>query len=136
MKKIYLLSFLTIALFSCSTRIRYVGQSLDPTNKIEVFVTERSIKRPFEYIGKGYIGGIGMQTNQEKIQKKAEKLGKEKGADAVLIVDYYVPDTGGTNILSSSRTDSVGRGIVTTRHTTINPTAEKGYHIMYIKYTP
>jgi hypothetical protein len=135
MKKIYFLSILTISFFSCTTNIRYIGQAFDPTNKIDVFITEQSIKRPFEYIGKGYIGGIGMQNNQEKIQRQAEKVGKEKGADAVLIMDYYVPDTGGTNILSTSRTDSVDRGTVTTRHTTISPTASRGYHIMYIKYT-
>ena len=136
MKKIYFLSFISISLLSCTTHIRYIGRSFDPTNNIEVFVTEQSIKRPFEYIGKGYLGGMGMQSNQELIQRKAEKLGKEKGADAVLIMDYYVPDTGGTNIFSASRTDSIDGGRITTRHTAISPTTSKGYHIMYIKYTP
>jgi hypothetical protein len=136
MKKIYFLSLIAASLLSCTSQIRYVGQSFNPTSRIDVFVTDQSIKRPFEYIGKGYIGGIGMHNNQERIQKQAEKLGKEKGADAVLIMDYYAPDTGGTDIISASRTDSVGRGTVTTRHTTISPTASRGYHIMYIKYTP
>ena len=136
MKKIYFLSFISITLLSCTTQIRYIGQSFDPTNKIEVFVTEQSIKRPFEYMGKGYLGGFTYKVNPSRIQKKAEQMGREKGADAVLIMDYYVPDTGGTNIFSASRTDSVDGGRVTTRHTTISPTTSNGFHIMFIKYTP
>lgn len=136
MNKIYFFFVFTISFISCTTKIRYIGQSHPPTNDIEVFVSEGSIKKPFEYIGKGYLGGFVYHNNPEKIQKKAEKLGKAKGADAVLIMDYYVPDTGGTNIISAYRTDSVGRAVVTTGNTTISPTVASGYYILYIKYVP
>lgn len=134
MYKIYILIF-SVLIISCSPKIHYIGKSLPPTNYIEVFVSEQSIKVPFEYIGKGYIGGYGFYMNQDKIQKKAEQLGREKGADAVLIIDYYIPNTGGTNITSVFRTDSLGRGIVTTENTSIRPTTSSGYNILFLKYS-
>ena len=126
---------LTIFLVSCNTKIRYIGKTLPQTKSIEVFIAEQSIKRSFEYIGKGYIGGFGLHRNQNKIQRKAEEIGMEKGADAVLITDYYIPDTGGTNITSIYKTDSIGHGIVTTGNTTISPTSSRGYNILFIKYS-
>ncbi len=134
MYKIYIFIFSTL-LLSCTTKIRYIGKSHAPTKDIDVFVSEQSIKQPYEFIGKGYVGGIGMQSNQEKIQKKAEQLGLKKGADAVLITDYYISNTGGTDIASVYRTDSVARGLVTTGHTRINTTTASGYTILYLKYT-
>ena len=136
MKNICTLLIISISVVSCSPQIRYIGKSLDPTQQIEVFVSEQSIKRPFEYIGKGYLGGFTYNVNPSRIQKKAEEMGREKGADAVLIMDYYNPNTGGTNIVSAYRTDSMGKGVVTTGHTTVSPTASSGYHILYLKYKP
>ena len=136
MKKIYSVIFLSILITSCSPRIRYIGQTHRPTKTIDVFVTEGSIKRPYEFIGKGYLGGFTYKVNPSKVQKKAEELGREKGADAVLILDYYIPDTGGTNIYSHSQTDTTARGVVTNRHTSIQPVSQSGYQIMYLKYTP
>jgi hypothetical protein len=133
MYKIYI-SLFVILLLSCSIKIRYIGKSLPPTKSIDVFISEKSIKRPFEYIGKGYIGGFGFIKNQNTIQRKAEHLAREKGADAVLIIDYYIPNTGGTNITSVFRTDSIGRGTVITGNTSISPTTSSGYNILFLKY--
>jgi hypothetical protein len=133
MYKIYLFCIVTI-LISCNTKIRYIGKTLPETKSIEVFISEQSVKRPFEYIGKGYIGGLGYPRNQNIIQKKAEKLGIEKGADAVLITDHYIPDTGGTNITTVFKTDSITNGTVTTGSTSITPTSFRGYNIVFLKY--
>ncbi len=133
MYKIYI-PLLTILFFSCNTKIRYIGKSLPPTKSIEVFISEKSIKRSFEYIGQGYIGGFGPHSNQNKIQLKAENLGKKKGADAVLITDYYIPDTGGTNITTIYKTDSIAKTAVTTARTTVTPTVYSGYQILFLKY--
>jgi hypothetical protein len=133
MYKIYI-SILAILLVSCSTKIHYIGKSLPSTKNIEVFISENSIKQPFEYMGKGYLGGYPFYRNPNKIQKKAEKLGLEKGADAVLISDYYIPNTGGTNINSIYKTDSIARGTVTIGSTTISPTTASGFNILYLKY--
>ena len=132
MYKIYLLMF-TVFLISCSKKIRYIGKSLPPKKNIEVFISENAIKVPFEYIGKGYLSRFGI-SSPDKIQKKAEKLGREKGADAVLITDYYIPDTGGSNIHSVFRTDSITRGTITTGNAIISPTSASGYTILFLKY--
>ena len=132
MYKIYF-SLIAILFLSCSTKIRYIGKSLPSTKNIEVFVTEQSIKHPYEYIGQGYIGRFGPHI-PDKIQQRAEKLGREKGADAVLITDYYIPNTGGYNALSTYRTDSVARGTITTGNTVVTPSTERGYRILFLKY--
>ena len=130
MYKIYT-PLLTILFFSCNTKIRYIGQSHPPTKNIEVFISEQSIKRSFEYIGKGY---VGFHKNPNKIQQIAEKIGREKGADAVLITDYYIPDTGGTNITTLYTTDSIAKTAVTTAKTTVSPATYSGYQILFLKY--
>ena len=65
MYKIY---FPLIAIFSisCSTKIRYIGQSHPSTKTIDVYIAEKSIKQPYEYIGKGYLGGYVLHHNPEK----------------------------------------------------------------------
>ena len=130
MYKIYFL-LITICLISCNTKIRYIGKTLPPTKNIEVFISEQSIKQPYEYIGKGY---LGFHKNPNKIQEKAEEIARAKGADAVLITDYYIPDTGGTNITTVFKTDSIAKSAVTTANTTISPTSYSGYHILFLKY--
>ncbi|MEO7394726.1 MAG: hypothetical protein ABIU11_07250 [Chitinophagaceae bacterium] len=131
MYKIYSLLFTTF-LFSCNTKIRYIGKSLPETQHIEIFIAEKSIKQPFEYIGKGYLGFF---KNPNKIQKKAEKIAREKGADAVLITDYYIPDAGGTNITTVNKTDSIAKTSVTTANANVTPNSFSGYQILFLKYT-
>lgn len=133
MHKIYSL-LLVFFITSCSTKISYIGQAHIPTKKIDVFVTEQSIKRPFDFVGKGYLRGYTFLLNPEKLMEKARKKGLEKGADAVLITDYYIPDTGGTSINSFLKTDSIGKSAVTIGSATIRPLSSSGYNILYIKY--
>jgi len=129
MRKLY--PFILIPFFSsCITTIRYIGKALPPTQDVEVFITEQSIKRPFEYIGKGYLGSY---INPGQIQKEAERIAKKKGADAVLITDHYTPDAG-TNITTVYRTDSVARSAVTTANTLIQPTGYTRFTILFLKY--
>ncbi len=130
MRKLY--PFILIPFFSsCITNIRYIGKTLPPTKDVEIFITEQSIKRPFEYIGKGY---LGYYKNPGKIQKEAERIARKKGADAVLITDYYVPDAG-TNITTVYRTDSMAKSAVTTANTVIQPLGYNGFTILFLKYS-
>lgn len=121
--------------FSSCYNIGYIGQSYAATDKIDVYITEQSIRKPFQYIGKGYLSlGSGLIT-PEKIQQMAESLGKKKGADAVLITDYLTPNTNGTNITTVSKSDSSFSGTVHTSSTTVSPSVESNYNILYIKYS-
>ena len=130
MNKIYI-PVLLIILTSCTTNIRYIGQTLPETNNVDVYISEQSVKRPFEYMGKGYPGYF---KNPVKIQQKSEKIARKKGADAVLILDYYLPQAG-TQISSVYKTDSVGRSSVTTSSTAIQPINYKEFYIYFLKYT-
>ncbi len=133
MNKIYTL-VLAILLCSCSVKVSYIGQNFKPTNQVEVFIHENAVKLPFDYIGKGYLRNYTHDVNPEKIMALAQKKGMQVGADAVIISDYYIRDTGGTNISTFHKTDSIGRSLVTLSSTLINPVSAKGYNILYIKY--
>ena len=130
MNKIYPLFFIVL-ISSCTTHIRYIGQTHSPTTAVDVFVSPESVKRPFEYMGKGYLGYF---KNPVRIQQKSEKIARKKGADAVLILDYYLPDAG-TQISSVFKTDSVAHSAVTTASTTIQPIGYTGFQIFFLKYT-
>lgn len=124
---------LIIILSSCSS-ISYIGQSYAATDKIDVFISEQAIKRPFQYIGKGYLSNPTSLTSHEKIQQMAEALGKKKGADAVLITDYLAPNTGERTITTVNKTDSTFHGTIHTGTTVVSPSVQSGFHILYIKY--
>ena len=85
MSNIYTCVFLVV-LFSCGTRIDYVGKSATPTQKVEVFVDPSAIKKAYTVIGKAYVTyGVGFRM--ETLQRQALQKAKEKGADAVLFQD-------------------------------------------------
>ncbi|HEX7847904.1 MAG TPA: hypothetical protein VF476_19020 [Chitinophagaceae bacterium] len=126
MNKIYFL-LLAVSFTSCVPAIRYVGESLPPTKKVDVYVARESIKQPFEFIGKGYLNNLVVHANPETIQKKAILMARQKGADAVLITDQYVLRSAafGTNSI-----DSIGKaGLSFSR---ADPTTEM--NIFFIKY--
>ena len=103
------------------------------TKNIDVFISEKSIKQSYEYIGKGYLSKFGL-SSPDKMQKKAEKLAREKGADALLITDYYITNTEEVNISSFYRTDTINHGIITTGNTSVKPSISTGYNIHFLKY--
>jgi hypothetical protein len=131
MRTIYFL-LLSLVFISCSTKIRYIGKTLPATDKVDVYVDESSVKQPFEYIGKGYVGGFGAH-NPEKIQKKSVQQARKNGADAVLIVDYYTDD-GITTITRTRRSDTIGRSLIRTDNTVSAPTTFTGFNILFLKY--
>ena len=132
MKKIYS-PFLFILLYSCSGKISYVGQAAAPTTRVDVYINEASIRRNYEFVGQGYLNIWAAHLKPDKIQKLVEQTAKKKGANAVIISDYYIPNTGQT-INTTYKTDSVGKGTVTTGNTTVTPTSSSGFRVFFIKY--
>jgi hypothetical protein len=134
MYKIYPL-VLIISFSSCLAKINYLGNSYAPTSEPDFFVDERNIERPYKIVGKGYPEGYGSLL-LEKLQRKAIQIAKDKGADAVLIQDYYVLQTLAT-VNSTYHSDSLGRGVITTG----NPVFANGdyentrFLILFLKYT-
>jgi hypothetical protein len=126
MRKLYVI-LLSILFSSCVTQINYLGSDFPPTENVDVFVTQASVKKPFDVIGKGYLRDGSPKATVEIIQKLAVEKAKTKGADAVIIEDRYLVDDSGTLI---TRTDST-RGV----HTSYaNPSIASGFNILFLRY--
>jgi hypothetical protein len=128
MLKIY--TFMAAAMLflsSCGFRIGYIGDSFSPTSKVDVYVDPSSIKRPYTVMGKGYVERtVGIEGSAERIQAKALKKAREKGADAILFEDYFFLPTAS---LATTRIDS---GRTSVPHSGI--ALASGKNILFLKY--
>jgi len=134
MNKLYAL--LLIAVFSScrGTRLNYLGASLVPTTDVDVYVDASAIKRPYTIIGKGYMEyAYYVKSRVDKMQKKAVEKAKSQGADAVLFQDYIIKRDG-TSVQTVTKTDSIGKGLVTVETGTIGPVISSGMNILFLKY--
>ncbi|MFI5155283.1 MAG: hypothetical protein ACHQEM_03825 [Chitinophagales bacterium] len=88
-RKIFLLLLGCLLFQGCAPSIKYTGKSYPATDNIEVFTSDKEIKRPYEIIGtlEGYRKSSGdFNEMMEKIKKEA----KLHGADAVVISGIQV----------------------------------------------
>jgi hypothetical protein len=135
MIKFYTL-LLSAVFCSCGAHLSYLGNSYSPSKKVDVYVDPSAIKKPYTIMGKGYMDyRVGFYTTSkiEKMQAKALEKAKTKGADAILFQDYYAKRDG-TNFQTVSRTDSVGKGLVTVETGTVGPVFSSGTTILFLKY--
>ena len=130
MRKLYFYAVLLFSFISC-TRINYVGSSYKPTDKVEVFVDEGAIRKKYDIVGKGYITYAGVEPSPETVQSKAVQKAREKGADAVLIKDYYTPVS---NVNTTVRTDSTQKGVITVENTTMRQNSSPEFVVLFLKY--
>lgn len=138
MKKIYFL-LVPLFIFSCSpSKIDYVGSKGSPTRKVDVFVDEQAITRPYDIIGKGYERTTWGVIKKEKILEKAVEKAKKNGADAVFFKETWITAPG-TKINVYSRTDSLPNPVMkgTETHSTTSVMPVSGYwrnEILFLKY--
>lgn len=126
--------FLLIAFSSCRARLNYLGGSFTPTKNVDVYVDASAIKRPYTIVGKGYMEyNYFVKSKVDKMQAKAIQKAQSKGADAVLFQDYIVKRDG-TSVQTVTKTDSVGKGLVTVQTGTIGPVISSGTNILFLKY--
>lgn len=134
MKKIYHF-LIPLFIFSCSTKIQYVGNSYKPGADPEVYVSESEIKRPYSIIGRGYIktGIYSRGINWNQVQRKAIQQGLQHGADAVLITQINT-----INPLPTIRTygtvDSVGKSLQTNSLSEAYYPVSSWNDILFLKY--
>ena len=130
MRKIYIPILSSLFIVSCGTQVNYIGTHYPPTSKVDVFVTQASVRKPFEVIGKGYVQQLPLGSRSvEVIQRKAVEKARLNGADAVIIEDYYVLD----NTASiTSKLDSTK--LRPTQVSNINPAVASGFNIIFLKY--
>ncbi len=132
MNKIYF-SLLVILFSSCVPHINYIGNSFPSTKEPDFFVDEKSIDKPYKIIGKGYPNGVGSLT-LKALQKKAIEKAKTKGADAVLVQDYFVQAAIG-NSSTIYHTDAGGKGITGNSTLSTGNGVDTQFIILFLKYT-
>lgn len=132
MQKHYISLALLVFLTSCASGIRYVGSSYMETSDVDVFVDESAVKQSYDIVGKGYVRNNNL-ANPERIQKKAINKAKEKGADAILLKDYYVPAVA-TALQTNSRQDSSGRTLTTNTNAAIPVATSSEIVGLFLKY--
>jgi PBP1b-binding outer membrane lipoprotein LpoB len=136
MKNVYLIYFLAVIISSCSAaKFRYVGSKNPPVQKVDVYVDERSIKKQYDIVGKGYAEPNWMRKlDQEKMLEMAIEKAKKNGADAIFFKETFIP-TPGTAVNTHTQTDTLGKSVITSSNTSIMPVY--GYlnkEILFLKY--
>ncbi len=129
-------TLLLILFYSCGTKLNYLGSSYTPSKNVDVYVDASAIKKPYTIIGKGYmVYGYGFDSKSriEDIQERAIKKAKEKGADAILFNDYYIKEDG-ASIHSVTKTDSIGKGLITVQSGSVGPVISSKRDILFLKY--
>ena len=129
MMKLYSL-FILLVMVSCTPRIGYVGSSYAPSEKVDVFVDEATIKKEYDVVGKGYVRST-YWSKPETIQSKAIAKAKAKGADAILVKDYFSLD--GLTVNATVRSDSTGKGILV-KPVPLNDAGATGLIVYFLKY--
>ena len=123
--------FLMIFFSSCFAHINYLGNSFPSTKEPDFYVDERSIDKPYKIVGKGYPNGFGSLTLQT-LQKKAIEKAKKKGADAVLVQDYFIQAAVANSTIY--HTDGERKGI-TGNSTFPGGSVDTQFIILFLKYT-
>jgi len=107
-----------------------MGNSFPATKAPDFYVDEKSIDKPYKVIGKGYPNRFGLST-LKTLQKKAIEKAKTKGADAVLIQDYFPVANSGTIYHS----DHTGKGISEKSTWSAGDNTDVQFIILFLKYT-
>jgi len=103
MKNQILLIILSITLLSCSSGVKYLGNSYTPTETVKIFFSPADIDKPYEVIGKVYLD-VEENTKDEKIQNLILNKAKEHGGEAVIMGDLQVIRSGSVSGTSGGST--------------------------------
>ncbi len=122
--------WLLVLLFSsCAPQINYLGNTFEPTKNVDVYVDESAIARDYTVVGKGYVRTFAYSV-PESIQRKAIAKARQKGADAVLFKDYFVPVT---QPVTRTKKDST-RNLTVSINTPPVQSAEPEVVVLFLKY--
>lgn len=132
MLKIYSALFLFCT--SCATKISYIGSKGTPVKTTDVYVSNESIHRPYDVIGRGFVKRGSFNRRYEQVmQRKSVKKAGEIGADAVLFLDFAIHHPPQT-INTITRTDSLLNCSVSTNQVMLGPTTTYGFNVLFLKY--
>ncbi len=120
---------------SCApTTVNYIGSKSAPVQQVDVYVSRESIQKPYDVVGRGFVKrGFNDIRYEETMQREAIKIAKQTGADAVLFLDFAISHPPST-LSTTTRTDSVFRGTVSTSEVVVGPTTTYGFDVLFLKY--
>ena len=125
---------LVFIISSCGLHLNYLGKTSAPTENVDVFVDAGAIKKRYTIVGRGYIEGMTLsRRGYDKMQRKALKMAKEKGADAILFQDFYYTEAG-TATYQITQRDTVGSGMISIPGNSISPVVSSRTDILFLKY--
>jgi hypothetical protein len=128
MATIYSLFLAAVLITSCGPTISYNGNNYQPTGSVDVFVDEGTIPKEYTVVGKGYVHFYGSKV-PESIQNKAIAKAKSKGADAILVKDYYAP------LSSEGIAEALQKNNSTKKRQPLTPTNQSAeIVILFLKY--
>jgi hypothetical protein len=93
MKKILFALSLLLALSSCSSGVKYLGNKYPETENVKIFFSAADVDKPYEVIGKVYLD-VEESTKDEKIQNMILNKAKANGGNAVIMGDLNVVRSG------------------------------------------
>ena len=94
--KIAVVLQLVFFLVSCSSPVKYLGNSFPETVEVQIFFSANDVGKPYDLIGKIYMS-IDEDTKDSKIQSLIIDKAKKHGGDAVIMGDLQRVRSGYTS---------------------------------------
>ncbi len=103
-KTVLLIFLFTVLLFSsCSSYISYIGDSLSPTDNVDIFYDAKDVKQAYKVIG--HISAPSSNYDEKEAKFEIIQKAKKVGSDGVIItgMDY----TGGKDSSPFYKADAI-----------------------------
>lgn len=93
MKNSLLLLSFSFLLLSCTSGVKYLGNSYPETEDVKIYFSKADVPKAYEVIGKVYLD-VEESTKDDKIQSMIINKAKANGGDAVIMGDLKVVRSG------------------------------------------
>lgn len=135
-KHLAVLLIIAICLSAC-TKIDYIGEEYPPTTHVDLFFDMDDVTREHKVMG-NLIATADDGVSTEKMQKKIMEKARQKGADAVVIMDFDKYRSGETTSYHETTEEGEtkkGKSKTTTTATSSTSVKEKKQiKAVFIKY--
>ncbi len=129
---------IAILLTRCAS-IHYLGETYPPTQRVDLYFTEQDIAKEYKIIGRmeATADADELVYSSDKFTQAILKKAGEKGADAIVILDFKKVMTGVTEFRSRTETtEEKERGTVTREHEDVSHSIDEKRRVeaLVIKY--
>jgi hypothetical protein len=128
----------TLVLLACLTSgcatIDYVGDSYQPTTRVEIYFSRSDVPRDYRIIGQVMASG-GQFVSASDLQNKMIARAREVGADAVIVLDVSrEPMSGERRTVETTTETHDEKKRVTTETVASDPAEETVIRALFIRY--